>query len=372
MAKGKLRIGLIGSGFMGMTHVFGYAAAARVFDLPYDLEFECIADATPALARDAARRFGFSRSTANWMELAADPAIDILDITAPNRLHKEMALAGMAAGKHVYCEKPLAANGQDALEMADAAAAADVVTQVGFNYLSNPMFKLAKSMIADGLLGEVRQFRGVHAEDYMMDADAPWTWRLEPDGGGAFADLGSHVIATAEFLIGPIERIFGSLATVVPARPGQDGTLSHIAVDDCGHAALRFKNGACGTAEASWIAAGQKMQHDFEIYGSDGALTFSQERLNELRYFDCSGRAGLQGFRTILAGPEHQPYGQFCVAPGHQLGYNDLKAIEIANFLNAIAGLTPEPFGFRAGARVQSLVDLVHESPRSQRWLDAA
>ena len=169
MKNSKLRIGLIGSGFMGMTHVFGYATAARVFNLPFDLEFECIADATPELASEAAQRFGFNRSVAHWTELAADPAIEILDITAPNRFHKEMALAGIAAGKHVYCEKPLAANGRDAQEMALAAEAAEVVTQVGFNYLSNPLFKLAKSMIADGLLGEVRRFRGVHAEDYMME-----------------------------------------------------------------------------------------------------------------------------------------------------------------------------------------------------------
>ena len=370
MKRKKLRIGLIGSGFMGMTHVFGCATAARVFNLPYDLEFECVADATPELARAAALRFGFNRSAASWTELAADPAIDILDITAPNRFHKEMALAGIVAGKHVYCEKPLATNGLDAQKMAAAAEAAEVVTQVGFNYLSNPMLKLAKTMIADGLLGEIRQFRSVHAEDYMMDAGALWTWRLEPAGGGAFAGLGSHVLTAAEFLIGPIERLFGSLATVVPMRPGRNGLPSPVEVDDCGHALLRFRNGACGAAEASWIAAGQKMQHDFEIYGSEGALTFSQERLNELRFFERSG-GDLQGFRTILAGPEHEPYGQFCVAPGHQLGYNDLKAIEIAGFVNAIAGLEPEPFGFRAGSRVQSLVDLVHESSRAQCWLEA-
>ena len=159
--------------------------------------------------------------------------------------------------------------------------------------------------------------------------------------------------------------------TLVPERPSQNGPPVPVEVDDCGHALLRFSNGACGSAEASWTATGQKMQHDFEIYGSEGALTFSQERLNELRYFDGSGGSGHQGFRTILAGPEHPPYGQFCVAPGHQLGYNDLKAIEIAGFVNAIAGVEAEPFGFRAGSRVQSLVDLVHESSRTQRWLKA-
>ena len=353
---------------MGMTHVFGYATAARVFDLPFELEFECVADATPELAEAAARRFGFRRSTASWQELAADPEIDLLDITAPNRFHKPMALAGIAAGKHIYCEKPLAINASDAKDMAEAAAKAGVTTQVGFNYLSNPLFALAKSMIADGILGDIRSFRGVHAEDYMADESGAWSWRLEPEGGGAFADLGSHVVATAEFLAGGIESLFGDLQTVVPERPGPDGSLCQSPVDDVGRALLRFESGASGIAEANWIAKGQKMQHAFEIYGSRGALMFNQERLNELRYFDGSDPADLQGFKTIMAGPEHCPYGEFCVAPGHQLGYNDLKAIEISGFMQAIAG-NGEPFGFSAGQRVQKIVDLVHASSRERRWL---
>ncbi len=355
-----------------MTHVFGYATAARVFDLPFDIVFECIADVTPKLAKRAAEKFGFSRSTSDWQEIASDPQIDLLDITAPNRFHKDMALAGIAEGKHIYCEKPLATNTADSLEMANAAQTAGVVTQVGFNYLSNPMFALAKSMIDNGELGEIWRFRGVHAEDYMIDPAAPWSWRLEPDGGGAFADLGSHVIATAEFLLGPIESVYGNLATTVPVRLGPDGERKSIEVDDTGCALLEFVGKASGTAEASWIATGQKMQHDFEIYGSKGSLLFSQSRLNELQYYSTGGSKALQGFQTILAGPEHEPYGRFCVAPGHQLGYNDLKAIEIANFIDAIAGKRDQAFGFRSGARIQSIVDSVRRSSRTQKWVSVS
>ncbi|MCY3879227.1 MAG: Gfo/Idh/MocA family oxidoreductase [Rhodobacteraceae bacterium] len=370
MGKQKIRVGLIGSGFMGMTHAFGYVTAARVFDLPVEIQLECVADATPELARAAAERFGFHRAVENWRDIVEDSAIDLLDITAPNRFHKEMALAGIAAGKHVYCEKPLATNSRDAEEMADAAEAAGVVTQVGFNYLANPMLKLALSMISDGLLGEIRRFRGIHAEDYMVNADAPWSWRLESEGGGAFADLGSHVLATAEFLLGPVDRLFGSLTNSVSHRNGPDGMPIPIEVDDGGHALLRFAGGATGIAEANWIATGQKMQHDFEIYGSRGALTFSQERLNELRFYDAAEPGRTRGFRTILAAPGHEPYGNFCVAPGHQLGFNDLKAIEIAEFIKAIAGRQPAPFSFRKGAGIQSLVDLVRKSSDSMSWLD--
>ena len=201
MAKPKLRIGLIGSGFMGKAHAFGYTTAARVFDLPFELELHTLADVNDEMAAKAAAALGFARSTSNWRAMVADPEIDVVNITAPNALHKEMALAAIAAGKHVYCEKPLAPLAADAREMAEAAEEAGVKTQVGFNYLCNPMLGLAREMIAAGELGEIRGYRGVHAEDYMADAAGPFTFRHDPAGGGALADIGSHALATAEFLI---------------------------------------------------------------------------------------------------------------------------------------------------------------------------
>lgn len=365
-----LGLGLIGTGFMGKTHVFGFATAVRVFDLPFDIGFVSVADRTAALAEAARDSFGFTRATGDWRALLDDPEIDIVDITAPNAFHKEMALAALAAGKHVYCEKPLAPRAEDAAQMAAAAEAAGRRTQVGFNYLANPMMMLARDMIREGALGELRSFRGIHAEDYMAAETSPWTWRHDPEGGGALADLGSHALATAEFLLGPIAEVFGDTVTAIPRRPGPDGESKSVAVDDIGRAFLRFANGASGSIEANWIATGRKMQHDFEVYGSKGALAFSQERFNELSFYDGSDRAGRTGFRSIVAGPEHEPYGRFCVAPGHQLGFNDLKAIEIDGFLQAIAGHRDEPFNFRAGARVQRLVEAVRRSSAEGRWID--
>src|SRR6185295_8966073 len=145
--KPQLRIGLIGTGFMGKTHVFGFAAAQRVFDLPYELVLHTVADRTDDLAARAAQALGFARASGDWRRLVEDPEIDVIDITAPNAFHKEMALAAIAAGKHVYCEKPLAPLAADARQMADAAIAAGVRTQVGFNYLCNPLLALAREMI---------------------------------------------------------------------------------------------------------------------------------------------------------------------------------------------------------------------------------
>lgn len=370
--KPQLRIGLIGTGFMGKTHVFGIAAAQRVFDLPYELVLDTVADRTAELAAQAARTLGFARSSGDWRTLIEDPEIALIDITAPNAFHKEMALAAIAAGKHVYCEKPLAPLAADALEMAEAAQSASVKTQVGFNYLCNPMLGLAREMIRDGALGEIRSYRGIHAEDYMADAESPFTFRHDPAGGGALADLGSHALATAEFLIGPIERVMGDCVTAIASRPDGKRGRRPVEVDDVGRAILRFANGATGSIEASWIATGRKMQHDFEVYGTEGALIFSQERFNELHFYSTSDAAGQRGFRRIVAGPEHEPYGLFCVAPGHQLGFNDLKAIEIARFIEAIAGTRAEPFDFRAGQRIQTLVEAIQRSARDGGWVNVA
>lgn len=370
MPKPPLRVGLIGTGFMGKAHAFGYGTATRVFDLPCDIVLHTVADITEDAAARAARQFGFAHWTGDWRTIIDDAEIDVVNITAPNALHKEMSMAAIRAGKHVYCEKPLAPMADDAREMTEAAEAAGIKTQVGFNYICNPMFALAREMIQSGELGEIRSYRGYHAEDYMTDASGPYTFRHDPAGGGAFADLGSHTLATAEYLLGPITRVMGDTLNVIGERPDGKGGTRQVQVDDIGRAFLRFQNGASGTVEASWIATGQKMSHDFEVYGSKGGLTFSGERLNELRYFPVSDKTGRQGFRTILAGPDHPPYGNFCVAPGHQIGFNDLKAIEIAGYVGAIAGHHDEPFNFRAGWRIQSLVETVHRSSKEERWLD--
>lgn len=368
--KSTLKVGLIGTGFMGKAHVFGYASAQSVFDLPNRFAMHCLADVTQDAANAAARQFGFARATTDWRELVADPEIDIVSITAPNALHKEMALAAITAGKHVYCEKPLAPLASDASDMAEAAEAAGVTTQVGFNYLCNPMLQLAREMIEAGELGEIRGYRGIHCEDYMADAAGPFTFRHDPAGGGALADIGSHALATAEYLCGPVARVMGDCVTMIDVRGDGRGRRRSVEVDDVGRAFLRFECGATGSIEGNWIATGRKMQHDFEVYGTRGALAFSQERFNELHYFDTADRTGRQGFRRIEAGPDHAPYGLFCVAPGHQLGFNDLKAIEVAGFARAIAGEIDEPFNFRAGLRIQRLVETIQTSSREAAWRD--
>ena len=370
--KGKIGVGLIGSGFMGKAHALGFGIASKVFDLPFEVDLAVLADIDAERAERAGRELGFRRSTGNWRDLLADPDVQIIDITTPNILHQEMALAALKAGKFVYCEKPLAPRASEAWEMAAAAEKTGLATQVGFNYLKNPMLTLAKEIIESGEIGEIRTFRGIHAEDYMADARAPWTWRLDPaGGGGAMADIGSHIFATARYLVGPITELIAQSETLIPHRPtyAGSGEVRPVAVDDVTRVLCRFTNGATGSIEANWIATGRKMQHDFEVYGSKGGLVFTQERFNELQLYRSDDTKGRRGFRTIFAGPEHEPYGAFCVAPGHQIGFNDLKAIEVRDFLQAIAGFPAKGPDFREGYEVQNLVERSYQSSRERAWV---
>ncbi len=364
----ELTIGLIGTGFMGKTHVYGFAIADRVFDLPYRLKLVSVADVSEELAQSAALSLGFESATSNWMDLINDKDLDLISITSPNVFHKEMAIAALNAGKHVYCEKPLAPTLEDSEEMVHVAGQSEGKTQVGFNYLSNPMIVVARDLIKSGELGDIMSFRGIHAEDYMSDPESSYTWRHDPIGGGVLGDLGSHILATAEFLLGPISEVLGDCVTVIPSRKAENGERREIIVDDISRSYLKFATGVTGSIEASWLATGRKMQHDFEVHGTLGSISYSQERLNELHFFSRKDNSGLQGFRKIEASPEHEPYGRFCVAPGHQLGFNDLKAIEISKFVKAIEGTELEPFNFESGHRIQLLINAIRKSSVENVW----
>jgi len=250
-----------------------------------------------------------------------------------------------------------------------------VKTQVGFNYVKNPLIALAREIIARGEIGEPVSFRGIHAEDYMADPATPWHFRMDPAGGaGAIADLGSHIIALARHLLGPISEVCAELETVIAQRPESSGSarLRAVEVDDIARALVRFERGCAGTLEASWVARGRKMQIEFEVVGSAGALAFSQERFNELRLYTLEGEPSRNGFRTIVAGPEHPPYGAFCPAPGHQLGFNDVKTIEMRDFLLDIAGEPLPHADFREGWEVQKVIDAIVRSARSRQWVNVA
>jgi predicted dehydrogenase len=365
-------VGIIGTGFMGRAHGLAYRAVSGIFPTALRPVLEIVADNNTEAGERARRQLGFKRFTPDWRALVADPSIEIVSITTPNLVHREMALAAIAAGKHVHCEKPIAPNAEDARAMMAAAEAKGVQTQVGYNYIKNPLMALAREMVAAGELGEIIGFRGIHAEDYMLDSELPWNWRVDPRGGsGVVADLGSHIIGMARFLLGPIAEVTADLETVVKDRPVAPGAAERrpVQVDDIARLILRFARGCGGSVEANWVATGRKMQLGFEISGRKGSLVFTQERLNELLHYRAGEDQRRTGYRRIETGPQHPPYGFFCVAPGHQIGFNDLKTIEIADFLEAIAGGTPKGPDFREAWEIQKVIDGAIQAARERRWV---
>lgn len=369
MSKPDIGIGLVGSGFMGRCHANAFRSVSGLFDVPGEPRLRVLADANDEVAARAARALGFERGTGDWRALVADDAVDIVAITAPNVLHAPIAHAAIAAGKTVYCEKPLSTTAALALDMTEASEAAGIVTLVGFNFLRNPMIKLAREIISSGEIGEITGFRGRHAENYMADPDTPHSFRTDPQGGGALADIGSHIISMARYLLGPMTAVHADCRTIHATRPISPGdtTRKPVEVDDMTHALVRFENGASGSLEANWAATARTMDLSWEITGTKGALAFSQEHMNELQLWCAT--PGRSGYTRIEAGPSHPPYGAFCPAPGHHLGFNDLKVIEVAELLAARAGTGTAGPDFREAYEVQRTVEAMQKSDVENAWV---
>ena len=367
----ELGVGLIGTGFMGRAHALAFHNARTTFDLPFNLKLVALADADAARAEQCAARWGFERSHGDWQQLVSDPAVNLVAITTPNLLHFPMAMAALDAGKAVYCEKPLAVTLEQAREMQAAARKAGVVTRVGYNYQHNPIIGLAKQMIESGELGRIVSFQGEFSEDFMGDGLSPWSWRCEEaHAGGALADLGSHLLAMARYLLGDVDAVCADSQTVHPQRPATRGSEEQraISIDDQTYALLRFANGARGTFGSSWLKHGYKNHLSFEIGGTEGTLSFDQERLNELRLYRA-GSPGRDGFQRILAGPAQPGYASFCPAPGHQLGYNELKTLEVHELIQALGGQGSNGTDFAEAMEVERLATAIRVAAKEMRWV---
>ncbi|MBP3124669.1 Gfo/Idh/MocA family oxidoreductase [Thalassospira sp. ER-Se-21-Dark] len=361
----SLGIGLIGTGFMGKAHALAFGAARAVMgDVP-ESHLAVLCDTPVEKAKQMADQFGFAKSTADWTSLISDPDVDIISITTPNALHFEMAFAAIKAGKHVYCEKPLALTLDQAREMRDAARTAGVKTMVGYNYIKNPAFTHACRLIQTGEIGEIVHFRGWVDEDYQADPALPWTWRakLADAGLGALGDMGCHLVSMAYGLAGPIDSLIADMQTVHTTRPLPDGTgRAKVENEDTASALVRFANGAQGSLSTSRSAWGRKNRLAWEVHGTKGMICFDQERMNELQLYRNSGDKAQQGFTTILTGPAHPPYGEFCPAPGHQLGFNDLKVIEAAALLCAIRDDNPAYPDFEHAYEFEKIIHAIAKS----------
>src|SRR5215216_7969166 len=285
-----IRIGLIGAGFMGKAHAMAFKNVPLVFgNEPGQPILEIIADVDEQAVAKRAAEFGFARWTTNWREVIEDPQVDIVDITTPNHLHAEMAIAAAEAGKHVYCEKPRANTSEDAARIVAAVEKAGVTSIVGFNYLKNPAQAFARQLIESGELGEITLFRGTFDQDFLANPSVPFSWRLDHSlaGTGALGDLGSHTIAFAHFLVGDIVEVCGLRATKIKERAVPAGGSGYAATaqsggekravenEDIMEFLIRFDNGAIGTIGTSRVGMGRKLGLGYEIQGTKGSLSYT-------------------------------------------------------------------------------------------------
>ena len=366
----EIGVGLIGTGFMGKAHALAYGAVKAVMgDVPA-VRRAVLAETPGEKAVAMADQFGFARATGDWRAVVADPEVQVVSITTPNGMHRDMAVAALAAGKHVWCEKPMALTLADAREMAAAARASGKKTRLGYNYTANPAFTHACRLVAAGEIGRVVHVRGWVDEDYQADPELPWSWRakLADAGLGALGDIGCHLISLLTGLAGPLESVVGEIETVHKTRPLADGSGRGVVEnEDAASALLTFASGVKGVMVASRSAWGRKSRLGFEVHGTEGMVVYDQERMNELMLFRNRGEKATQGFVTILTAPEHPPYGAFCPAPGHQLGFNDLKVIELAGFLRAIRDDARPALDFEAGLEIEKAIHAVALSAREGR-----
>ncbi len=340
LTGGQVRFALIGAGFIGRIHGLALQAVNRVFSDAPRAVATILVDQDAGLAQRQAEQLGFANAGNDWR--AALDQVDAVIIAVPSFSHREIALAAIAAGKHVLCEKPVGRSVAEAEEIAEAAAKAGVTTGVGFTYVRAPMVQHAATIVASGAIGKPVSFRGWHAEDYLADPDAPFSWRLDASLAGrcgALGDLGWHIIAIARLLCGPIVSLNGLAETrYATRRTGKAGEPPrNVDNEDWAGLLARFESGAVGNIEASRIAHGRKMDIGFELTCERGGIIFDGERANELQLYRHGEPAGDQGFKTIRIDGAHPGYGAFIPAPAHGLGFNDLKTIELHGFLRAIA-----------------------------------
>jgi len=382
MAQERLRVAMVGHGFMGAAHSQAWRTAPRFFDLGADPEMAVIVGRDPERTEAARQRYGWQAASTDWRAVVADPDIDVVDVVSPGSSHVEIAIAALQAGKHVLCEKPLANTVAEAEAMTAAAAAArahGVRAMVGFSYRRVPAIAFARQLVQDGRIGTVRQVRALYLQDWLSDEDGPMTWRLDKSlaGSGALGDIGAHAIDLVEHVTGSsLATVSGTLETFVTERPlmaegvGLSGTASsergQVTVDDAAFFTARLSGGAAdraiGTFEATRFATGRKNGLTLEISGSDGAIQFDLEAMNELRLYESNAPAGEQGFRRILVTEPEHPYMAAWWPTGHLIGYEHTFSHQVKDFIDAVAtGTDPSP-SFADGLHVQRVLDAVERS----------
>ena len=381
--KSTVNVGMIGCGFMGKTHSFGYRNVNPIWKPPLKAVMKCITGSrSEETARQAAKAYGWQDCEADWRDMLKRDDIDLVDVSTPNFMHRKQVVAAAAAGKHILCEKPLAMNLAEAKAMVKAVEKAGVKAMCGFTYRHAPAVRLARQIIESGEIGQVYHWRAVYLQDWIIDPEFPLVWRLNADycGSGSLGDLAAHLIDMALSLVGDIAEVSAILETFVKERPlvaagGGTGLVDKkgsaqrgtVTVDDAALCCCRFANGAVGTFEATRFAAGHKNGHRWEINGSKGSIAWSLEDMNYLEFYKA-GEGNRQGFRKVLATEGDTPGWEAWWPAGHIIGYGELFVNEINEMLCALAEDRRPTADFRDALRCQAVLDAFTQSAKSREW----
>ncbi|MEK5038160.1 Gfo/Idh/MocA family protein [Sporosarcina sp. FSL K6-3457] len=379
----SINIGMIGYKFMGKAHSNAYRTLPMFFPKSAQPTMKVICGRNEEGVSLAAKQFGWEEYTTNWKELLMRDDIDVIDINAPSNVHKEMAIEAAKAGKHLYCEKPLAFTLQDSREMLQAAEDAGVKHMVGFNYRFTPAVMLAKKLIEEGRLGEIYHYRAWFLQDWITDPDFPLVWRLQKEiaGSGAHGDLGAHLIDMAHYLIGDISEVIGMSETFIKERPfpmemdglsatsGESTEKGPVTVDDATLFLARFTNGALGSFEATRFATGHRSTNSFEINGSKGSVIFDFERMNELQVYFEDDKEDVQGFRRVLATDSAHAYSEAWWPTGHTIGYEHTFTHAFVELLDALRENRQPIPNFEDGVKCQQVLEAVDLSIERKQWI---
>lgn len=379
----QIGIGVIGMGWMGETHSRSYRQVMeRISGLEFEPRLIICSDTVEKRAQDSQRRLGFEQYTTNWHEVLSHPDVEVVNIAAPNGMHLEMVKAAAAAGKHIFCEKPVGRDPHETAQCEQAARHAGVLTFVGYNYRWPPVVQYAKRIIDAGKLGRLTHYRSRFFATYASNPAGVLSWRFEREHGlGVLGDLGSHAIDLAHMIAGPICKVVANRETFIRQRPiataGEgthfstgtaDSPMGAVTNEDYVGLLVTFENGVQGSIESCRVINGPKCEYTFELNGTDGAVKWDFERMNELQLQYRNPNAAEDGFTNIMSGPAHPMHNMFNPGPGIGLGYDDLKAIEAHHFLRSVyEGRQAEP-GFEQALAVASVQDAIERSWASERW----
>ncbi len=380
-----LNVGIIGYKFMGKAHSNGWIKAPLFFDLNIKPILKIACGRNQSAVRSFANQWGWEEVENDWKKVVNRSDIDIIDISLPQHLHYEVALAAAKNGKHIFCEKPMAFSRKQAEEMYRAAEDNGVLHYLNHNYRRTPAIMLARQMIDEDKIGRIFHWRGAYQQDWIVDPDFPLTWQLQKETAhaGPQWDLNSHSVDLAHFLVGDIKTVSCLTTNFIKQRPipGEDaGTFSsgtnisnqkgEVTVEDAALMTVEFENGAIGSFEATRFATGRKNANTFEIYGSKGSLTFNLERMNELQYFSNQDANSAQGFRTIMVTESSHPYISNWWPPGHIIGYEHSFVHAMADFLIALDKKEEIRPNFGDGVKILAVLEAGLESARTGKRID--